>query len=679
MLRLLLVLGTAAAAVACRASGPVAADAGADAAPGADEGAGCAPGLQAQGPACAPILGPCPDDQRPLRGGGCQRVGPPLTCLDGWAVVDGSRCEPLLPPATCDEDQLEVLGQTACQLVGDCGSDPYGNITILSSTIFVNQAYLGGGSDGSKARPFATLGAALAAAPPGAPLAVAAGTYQEDLALRRAVQIEGRCPGMVKIEGQGVNPFSAVEIYSDGVTLRGLSVSGPNEGISVAGATATLERVIVTRCQNTGIVVAEGGELIMKGSLLFENRPVGLSVSASKATVDQTVIRDTRPTPATSFGAGVTAYAKSGPTALTMRDSLVSGSVQYGIAVFGGQATLERTIVRGTLSAAAKDTRAAGVVASPPPGASPPDLVMRDCVVAENHELGVAVLGSSATLERTVVRDTLPDAVEQRRGVGVQAGRSSNQASTVTMRDSLVAGNRMMGIGVWGSHLTLERTVVRDTQSELATGDFGNGIYAKQVDEPATLIMTDCVVSRNRYVGVGFQDSQATLKGSVVSHTLSQAADNGGGWGISAIAGLSSSTLTMEDCLVQDSRGAGVQLYASRGVIRRSTIRDNHADDVQKHYGDGIQVSVLDSGKQPAELRLEDSLVQDSARAGLLVLGSGGTAARSVFRGGVFAIDLEQGATLDIAKDNLYLDNKENQVTMGSDLKPSPLPDVPAL
>lgn len=112
---------------------------GQDAGPGA-----CARGLRAMGPACVPVFDPCKDDEVALQGGGCKRVGvqeclqgwglmeppdwrckpvgPPRTCLKGWARVKGGWCEPVLPKGPCPKGTMTRLGAATCQPIGDCGT-----------------------------------------------------------------------------------------------------------------------------------------------------------------------------------------------------------------------------------------------------------------------------------------------------------------------------------------------------------------------------------------------------------------------------------------------------------------------------------------------------------------------------------------------------------------------------
>jgi hypothetical protein len=75
--------------------------------------------------------------------------------------------------------------------VGDCGSGTWGKIAITPSTIFVSAASAGEEPTGSSAQPYRTIGEAIARAPGGARIAIAAGEYNEDLKLE-LIDADGR-------------------------------------------------------------------------------------------------------------------------------------------------------------------------------------------------------------------------------------------------------------------------------------------------------------------------------------------------------------------------------------------------------------------------------------------------------------------------------------------------------
>jgi hypothetical protein len=93
-------------------------------------------------------------------------------------------------------------------------------------------------------------------------------------------------------------------------------------------------------------------------------------------------------------------------------------------------------------------------------------------------------------------------------------------------------------------------------------------------------------------------------------------------------------------------------------------------------WGDGIQVRSEPGTTPRARLDLLDSLVDTSARAGLIFYDAGRSVRRSVFRRGIFAVDLEEGANPDIG-DNVFEGNAEDRVTWGNKLAPSPPPKMP--
>jgi len=140
--------------------------------------------------------------------------------------------------------------------------------------------------------------------------------------------------------------------------------------------------------------------------------------------------------------------------------------------------------------------------------------------------------------------------------------------------------------------------------------------------------------------------------------------------------------LLVRDSIVEDSEGSGIDVEgAAAASVQRSHVRRTRAMLVGDAlaYGDGIAAVGVWKGQEigPASLRLEESLVESSARSGVIYYGGGGEVRRSVLRGNVLAIDLEEAATPTIGDDNVYEGNLENRVTYGNKLAPSPAPKLP--
>ena len=666
----------------------------------------CAAGLRAVGPACVPIFDECKADEIPVLGGGCKRVGvreclggwglagppdwkckpigPPAKCLKGWAKVKGGWCEPILPKDKCPAGTMEVIGKTTCQPMGDCGSSTWGKIKSTANTIFVDQSYSGGGSDGSQSKPFVTISAALYKATAGDHIAVAAGTYKENIGIVRKVTLEGLCAQKVAIVGSNsAYPTVQISLWASGAVLRGVTVTraifSAAPGLNVRGVSATVDRVAVQGCESSGIQVDSGGALTIRRSLVSGSREVGILLGSSKATLMQTVVRDTRERTSDKLtGIGIQAMVLAGQSRseLVVRDSLVSGNRVVGIFLLSSKAMLERSVVRDTRKRATDSAGGIGVQAMVQTGQGWPELTVRDSLLSGNRTSGLLLLSSKALVERSVVRDTRAQASDKRVGRGIQASvqNGEDRPSELTVRDSLITRNRDVGILVENSKVTVDRTVVRDTREQASDEDFGTGITAQLQDgrsKPSELTVRDSIVSGNRTAGILVQSSKATVDLTVVRDTRARASD--GKFGIGVQAGFQAgrsrpSELTIRDSLLARNLNVGIAFWGSSGKISRCVVADTRKDG-NAEFGDGVVAGAKST------LHVEEILIERNARAGFLFANSGGSVHRCLIRRNIFAIDLEQGARPTIGKDNKIVDNKENEVT-SKDLKIPPSPKL---
>ena len=623
----------------------------------------CAPGLKPMGPACVPIFDECQDDEVPMLGGGCKRVGvrecldgwglagppdwkckpigPPRTCLKGWEKVAGGWCEPILPKTKCPAGTMEKIGYSTCQPIGDCGSGTWGNIKTTASTIYVNGAYSGMGSNGSAAKPYKTIAEALSQATAGDHIAVAAGTYNKNITILRKVTLEGRCAKKVIIVGG--SSYFAVEMksWANGAILRDVTITGAGACLGVNGVDVTIERVATQGCEGHGIDVDSGGTLTFRDGLVAGNRGVGIILGGSKATLERTVVRDTRGRASDNdFGWGIQAAVAFGqPSDLTLRDSLVAGNREVGLILYSSKALLERTVVRDTRKQFLNGEFGVGIQASVDFGQTlPSDFRARDSLVAGNRTIGIALGSSKATLERTVVRDTYEQASDKNGGTGIVATVQSGQSgpSELTLHDSLVVGNRNSGIDVVSSKATLERTVVRDTRERVSDKKGGKGIEASVLSGqigPSVLTLRDSLVAGNRTVGLVLGSSKATLQRTVVRDTRERVSDKNGGAGIQVQiqSGQSlSSELTVQDSLVEGNRELAIGVVSSKAIIERTVVRDTLERTLDNGLGKGIHAWIQPGQIQPPELTVRDSVVSGNRTVGIDLRSTKATLERTV-------------------------------------------------
>jgi len=777
------------------------------------------------GPACVPIFDDCQDDEVPMLGGGCKRVGgkeclngwglmgppdwtckpigPPTKCLAGWDKVAGGWCEPILPKSLCPAGTMEKIGHAACQPVGDCGSSTWGNLKTTANTIYVDQGHRGAGSKGTQTEPYKTITEALGQATAGAHVVVAAGTYKEQVSIQRKVTLEGRCAQQVTIDGGQQSPAVYIKDWASGAVLRGMTITGAGGGLYVYNVTATAERVVVQGCGGRGVqvdlsdaftlrdslvnenrglgfsayssiaalerVVVRGtrerasdnksgkgiqasissgqnraSQLVVRDSLVTGNRTAGVGVYSSTATLERTVVRDTNEQAADNqFGQGIIAAIATGqtrPAEVTVRDCLISRNRSAGVTLYSSRATLERTVVRSTRGLAIDNNYGNGVVAMPSSiNGVPAELVIRESLVKDNRGMGVALYSSKAEVDRAVVQDTHEQLGDSAYGMGIQAEimPGSKQPSALTVRRSVVAGSRSAGISIIGSTAFLEQTVVRDTRPRASDKSVDRGVHV-QVNDGSDRIsevsFKDCLIRRNREIGLAVFSSTVVLERTIVQDTLPRASDNSGGRGVQvALKGDSDKIpdLTMRDCLIVDNYSAGLSLYSARGVVERTSVRGTQSKLSDGSQGVGVGVYIRENRTTPSQLSMRESVVTGNRNAGLLAIGSpvtlercafshnaadrrgrfgdgivsgngaelkvdgclvegsdragllfakaSGEVRRTLIRKNVFAIDLEHGASPRIRDDNLMTDNQSNKVSVGQGLALPPVPPAPSL
>lgn len=252
---------------------------------------------------------------------------------------EGGVCKPTFP-ATCNAGSAKILGETACVPVGHT-TCPAGTTkdasgwgctaTFAAACAGAARAVPGGacapigtcpatlpagavrfvdddfGPGVVDATHFTTLGAALAGAPAGTVVSVAAGTYAETLIVPPGVAIVGACAGDVVLEPALASTAPALTASSGKVLLRGLTLRGAAVGLSVKGADVSADALVIEQSRGAGVNV-QSGSLALSGS----------------------VIRGTLAREAADDGFGI--LAVDGVT--TLDDVTIDGSVGTGLSVW---------------------------------------------------------------------------------------------------------------------------------------------------------------------------------------------------------------------------------------------------------------------------------------------------------------------------------------------------------
>jgi hypothetical protein len=359
-----------------------------------------------------------------------------------------------------------------------------------------------------------------------------------------------------------------------------------------------------------------------------ENQMVGVFVLGSDAEVEATVVRSNRPDATGRGGWGITVQhdPQTGERGkLVLASSLAEENQMVGVFVWGSDAEVEATTVRSTRpDARGMFGRGIDVTFNPETGERG-KLVLVSSLVEENHEVGLAVMGSDAEVEATAVRSTQPTAAGTGgRGINVQGHTGTGDRGKLVLVSSLVEENHDIGLFVRGSDAQVEASMVRSTQPN-ATGTAGMGISVQfdlETGDRGKLVLVSSVVEQNHEVGVAVLGSDAEVGATVVRATSASPADF--------------------------------------------------------DFGDGVLVA--DVGN-PASARLIATEATDNARCGVMSLGSTGELSSVRSTGNRFGLVLQpglSGAEPTLIEGNVFEGNAEQNQVRGGDLAvpsvPLPLP-----
>jgi hypothetical protein len=392
---------------------------------------------------------------------------------------------------------------------------------------------------------------------------------------------------------------------------------------------------------------ANRSTLTLRSSALLDNHNIGVFLRGAAGTVENTVVRGTRPRSDSGGGHGINIQdgEQSGRRSeLSVRTSVLEDNTNKGLALLGADVEMDDSVIRDTLPGkggfglgahierrSSNDERSSATV--------------RRSVVEGSWAIGMYVTGGDLSVDASIIRDTV-DSDYTSGGFHAGADPEDPGRTTLTVARSSIEHNAGMGVIAWGADVTLIESVVQDSQPG-ASGHFGHGmaIYDSGPSEAgATLTVLGTLFERNQHHGILMIGRDALLDGVVVRDTLI---------GPSGIAGLgiaildgdesgSPATASLRSTSVERSRGIGI--YAS-GVdisIEASAVTDTEATDTGL-YGDGI---CLDSpAGYPTTATITDTAVSQSARAGVLNVGSHAIVSRSLFLCQAFDMDGENGDT----------------------------------
>ncbi len=420
------------------------------------------------------------------------------------------------------------------------------------------------------------------------------------------------------------NHEAGLEVFGANVTVEGSVVRGTK-----ARVTGLIGGDGIFSAFDRGV----RANVVVRGSLIEKNESSGLLLIGIDAIVEDTVVRDNQPSPRDrTFGQGIILRDQKvtkARTVLQLRRSVVERNFEVGVFLDGSEATIEQTIVRETKSQLASGTLGSGIYAQDNFATKQPaKLVVRGALVEKNRGNGVAGAGSDVTVEGSVVRDNEPQTKDQKFGTGITiiGSADTGAAGVLIVRGTFVRGNREVGVLAGGATALIEGCVVEDTGPRVSDKAAGVGVYA--YDSPDTKVRAQMtvrgsLVQRNHEGGIVGFGADLVVEDTVVRDTLPTVRDGmfGGGihGGVNPIT-MARSAVVVRRCLVHRTRSTGISVFGSEGTVEATIVRGVLAQEADGLFGDGV-ASLMDLDL-PGSLLLQRSIVEGSARAGVAVFGA---------------------------------------------------------
>lgn len=275
---------------------------------------------------------------------------------------------------------------------------------------------------------YETISEALAAAPNGAIVEIAAGTYRESLVINRPVSLRpADDDGEVLLAPAADEPVIAIE-DTDYVTIEGLSIVGGEIGIFVTRSQdITIRDNFVSGSRLVGIKVRLGAADILDNTVFHAQPPYGMGIH---------VTNTTQWPPSRVVGNLVFGHSRSGiytnmTGMIEVMDNVVSDNGRHGIAI----TEMSHADVLGN-------------------------------IVVDNAETGIQLLDMSmAHICDNIVSDTRgsSDAPQIRQGNGIII----DYHSEATLAGNTIQGSAQHGISIlFGSTAFLHENSIEDSQAQ---------------------------------------------------------------------------------------------------------------------------------------------------------------------------------------------------------------------
>ena len=465
---------------------------------------------------------------------------------------------------------MVLLYLTACEAAPPWPAHAATPRDIAPAVLFVGPpGPLGAAADGSAAKPFGTIAEAVRAAPAGALLRIAEGTYPETLVLEKAAVLVGAGVAKTRLVGPAGQSAPVVRVQGDArVELRDLAIENGAVGVSVERGGVRLQGVALRELTTSALLAHDAEVAFIDGEMLViggGKEGVAVRIDGGSLEMRRSVLRRAgRRAIEIRRGRGLLEAVEVSDSALAALQALDGAEVTIeggrferigGSALYAGAAKL--TVKRASVSNAEY-----GAV-----GFRGAELELRDSEFSDTRVASVGLVRARGLIDHCVL-----------------ARGGSDAAVVITEASGTVrlVANRIVEPGPLGVHVTHATVVATDNSIAGASldreGDMGDGIYALDAD-----------LSLERNEVRGNAGSGVTTARSRVRLMRNRFSSNGR----AGLVLLDRSSASANQNRFEGNRGPGVQVAErSAATLLGNRFSGNHAYDVDPVCGGGGSVDV---------------------------------------------------------------------------------------
>jgi hypothetical protein len=218
---------------------------------------------------------------------------------------------------------------------------------------------------------------------------------------------------------------------------------------------------------------------------------------------------------------GIDAINIAPPVSVTVADSLVERASINGILAEGASLTLERSVVRDTQPQASSQQGGRGVQVFTPTGDAPaaPSFI-NNSLIDRNHEVSMYLDGVDMTIDASVIRDSLPQVSDNSSGRALSIEQAGDAPTVVRVTRSYIARQHDNAIFVAGGDLQLDATVVSDTFPRMGNSPGSGRAIALQrhpnSGSAARAQITRSLIRNSEETGVYLSGAEAIIDATII-------------------------------------------------------------------------------------------------------------------------------------------------------------------